>query len=141
MNARLRLNLWVAVTLGIGASAFAAAGGRLPISLTSAWGVLLLIVVSPILEEWLLRAGLHDALARRWPERSRGWASPITLAVAVVFALAHAAVQWHWQGLLTLMPAWLIGWAYSESRSLGWAMSHHALANAALLTSSLWLSP
>ncbi len=121
------------VLLVAGAFAAAALGIRVPAALSQGWGLVILLAVSPVLEEWLLRAGLHEALIQRFPASSSGWRSPVTAGVALVFGTLHALAQWNPFGLLTAAPAWLIGLCYSRQRSLLAAMCLHALANAALL--------
>ena len=99
--------------------------------MTAGWALLLLLVIAPVLEEIVWRAGLQEALLTRtrWP------AASINLGVAASFALAHALRApdsvWAW---LTLLPAWVIGRAYQRWRRLGPCIALHAAMNA------LWLA-
>lgn len=99
--------------------------------MTAGWAPLLLLVIAPVLEEIVWRAGLQEALLTRttWSTAS------INLAVAANFALAHGLrapdSAWAW---LTLLPAWLIGQAYLRWRRLWPCIALHAAMNA------LWLA-
>lgn len=99
--------------------------------MTAGWAPLLLLVIAPVLEEIVWRAGLQEALLTRtrWP------AASINLGVAASFALAHTLRApdsvWAW---LTLLPAWVIGQAYQRWRRLGPCIALHAAMNA------LWLA-
>lgn len=99
--------------------------------MTAGLGPLQLLVIAPVLEEIVWRAGLQEALLTRtrWP------AAAINLGVAASFALAHALRApdsvWAW---LTLLPAWVIGQAYQHWRRLGPCIALHAAMNA------LWLA-
>lgn len=99
--------------------------------MTAGWALPLLLVIAPVLEEIVWRAGLQEALLtrNRWP------AASINLGVAASFALAHALRApdsvWAW---LTLLPAWIIGRAYQRWRRLGPCIALHAAMNA------LWLA-
>ncbi|HET7774126.1 MAG TPA: JDVT-CTERM system glutamic-type intramembrane protease, partial [Burkholderiaceae bacterium] len=106
-----------AAALVAGALVAAGLGIRIPAALSQGWGLVVLLAISPILEEWLLRAGLHDTLMRRFPGAASGWRSPVTAGVALAFGALHALVQWNHLGVLTAAPAWLIGHCYARQRS------------------------
>ena len=94
------------------------------------WTTVQLMVIAPVLEEILWRAGLHETLL----QRSRWPAARINLAVAFTFALAHGlrtpGSLWAW---LTLLPAGYIGLLYQRRRQLLPCIVAHAAMNA------LWL--
>jgi membrane protease YdiL (CAAX protease family) len=91
---------------------------------------LLLLVIAPVLEEIVWRAGLQEALLARTALPADG----INLAVAITFALAHGLrtpdSAWAW---LTLLPAWGIGRVYQHRRRVLPCIVLHAAMNA------LWL--
>lgn len=113
---------WLARRMGLGLSAKAC---------TQAAGLGLLLL-SPVLEEYLLRSGLQ-----RWLQASLPfWLGPLSLAnglCALVFGLAHALLQ---NGLMlcTMLPALWLGWLWEQGgQRLIWPVLGHALFNAALL--------
>ena len=102
----------------------------------SSWGFVTLLVLSPLLEEFLFRAGLQAWLLRRWPQRM----GPLSLAnglVAVLFAALHLWRHPTPAALLTTLPALLIGWAWERGAQRLWlAVLLHAWFNGGLV----WLS-
>jgi membrane protease YdiL (CAAX protease family) len=105
-----------------------------------AWGpqrIWLLLLVAPWVEEVLWRHGLQREL------QDRLGASRAIFICALVFAVAHVAAQLAQPGpttqtqfglaAATFVPAWLLGWAYARSGSLGLCVAGHAAANAAWL--------
>lgn len=90
--------------------------------------VVVLLVVAPLVEESLFRAGLHEFLLRRLQP-------PViaNLCVALAFASAHAAARAEVASLLLAVPALLVGAAYQRWRSVRLCVVLHASMNA------LWL--
>lgn len=87
-----------------------------------------LLVLAPLAEEIVFRAGLQEALLRR--HRTARYANAST---ALAFAAAHVAMRpGLWAGL-TLLPALLIGAVYERHRGLGRCVALHAALNAAWL--------
>jgi membrane protease YdiL (CAAX protease family) len=92
---------------------------------------LVLLVLAPLLEETVWRAGLHEALLRRGVR-------PGVAVVAVALAFAGAHLLW-WGSALALavaVPALLIGVAYQHTRRVRLCVLLHAAMNAAW-----WLAP
>jgi len=107
--------------------------GQRPSHGTLAWPALLaLLVVAPVAEEWVFRAGLQDWLERRAAARS-AW-SPRSRAAAaigcssVVFALCHVAGQGTWWALATFVPSLALGMFY-KAGGLRLAIAGHAWFN------------
>lgn len=88
-----------------------------------------LLVLAPLVEETVFRAGLHESLLRRGLR-------PFTanLATALAFGLAHAIVQRDLGALMVVAPALLVGVLYQRRRALAPCIVLHALMNA------LWLA-
>lgn len=118
-------------------------GAGLITMLAMAWAstasetALRLLLVAPMLEEIVMRAGLQEALLRRWLASGRmtrrGLA--INAATACAFAAAHVAVRADALAALTALPALLIGHVYQRRRRLAPCIALHALFNATWL---LW---
>lgn len=126
-----RLPIAVAAVL-LSALALAASGhGRLA----------MLLVLAPLLEETVFRAGLQEALLRRWQCRP-GLANAVT---AVAFGLAHAAVRADAAAFAVALPALLIGAVYQRTGRLRHCVVLHAAMNAAWLgwsmTAAVLLGP
>lgn len=93
--------------------------------------LLMLLVLAPVLEETVFRAGLQEALLRHW--RGQPWlANGVT---ALAFGLAHAALRADAAALAAALPALLIGALYQRSGRLRLCIALHALLNGAWL---LW---
>jgi membrane protease YdiL (CAAX protease family) len=117
--------------LPIGALALMAAAGRVEPSVSR---VLLLLVVAPLLEEIVFRAGVHEMLCRRLG----GWGSTLAvrtsnLLTALIFAAAHLAMHVELMAALTVLPALALGWIYQQQRRLAPCVAAHALLNAVWL--------
>jgi membrane protease YdiL (CAAX protease family) len=110
----------------LAASALVAAGVALHAA--GAPQVLLLVLLAPVLEEAVFRAGVQEALLRH---RAAPWAA--NAITAGLFAAAHVLVQDQASGWLVLGPALLIGAAYNRWRRLRWCVLLHAAMNAAWL--------
>ncbi len=91
--------------------------------------VVMLLLVAPIAEEALFRAGLHEALLRR---AVTPWLA--NLATAFAFAAAHALYRGDASALLVLVPALLIGVLYQRTRRVRHCVLLHGAMNA------LWLA-
>ncbi len=88
-----------------------------------------LLVVAPLAEEAVLRAGLHEALLRRAVAPALA-----NLACALLFGLLHALARGSSAALLVVLPALLVGALYQRTRRLRDAVLLHAFFNA------LWLA-
>ena len=88
-----------------------------------------LLVLAPLVEELVFRAGLQESLLRRW--RSPRVANALT---ALVFALAHVLVRGEAAALAVGLPALLIGAAYERWRRVWPCVLLHAAMNA------IWLA-
>ena len=91
--------------------------------------IVMLLLVAPIAEEALFRAGLHEALLRRV---ATPWLA--NLATAFAFAAAHALYRGDASALLVLIPALLIGVLYQRTRRVRHCVLLHGAMNA------LWLA-
>ena len=89
----------------------------------------LLLVLAPLLEELVFRAGLHESLLRRL--RSPLVANALT---ALVFALAHVLVRGEGAAFAVVLPALLIGIVYQRWRRVWPCVLLHAAMNA------IWLA-
>ncbi len=98
------------------------------------WSTLLLL--APVAEEVLFRAGLQDVLACRLSGRIRGAEFGANTATAMAFATAHMVLQPGLLAALTLLPALLIGRVYQEQRRLAPCIALHAFFNAVWLLSA-----
>lgn len=76
--------------------------------------LLSLLLIAPVTEELVFRAGLQEQLLRL------GCGSWLALSTtAAVFALLHAITRSKPQALAVFGPALLIGWCYSRQRGRG----------------------
>lgn len=95
-----------------------------------AWRALVLLLVAPVAEEFVFRAGLHDGLLRNGVTP---WLS--NLLTAFVFSTAHVLLLGaSLQSALVLLPALLIGAAYNRWRRLRICIALHMAMNA------LWIA-
>lgn len=94
-----------------------------------------LLLIAPLAEETLFRAGLQEALLRRG--RPRWLANGLT---AAAFALAHALAWGEIAAVAVAAPALALGACYGRWRRLRWCIALHALMNAAGLALP-WLMP
>jgi membrane protease YdiL (CAAX protease family) len=88
----------------------------------------LLLVLAPLLEEVVFRAGLHENLLRRL--RSPLVANALT---ALAFALAHVLVRGEAAAFAVALPALLIGLVYQRWRKIWPCVLLHAAMNAVWL--------
>jgi membrane protease YdiL (CAAX protease family) len=127
--------------IGYGQAPAAALAGALILALVAgaaihagvgASRVAVLLIVAPLIEEVLLRVGLHETLLRR--------AAPPWLAVvatSLAFGLAHAAIRGDAAALVVALPALLIGVVYQRTRRLRLCVALHATMNALWLAAGL----
>ena len=110
----------VAAALVIALAGFAAEtfGGNGP-------RIALLLVIAPLVEESLFRAGLHEWLLRR---RTVPWAA--NLVTALAFGAVHALVRADAAALFVVGPALIIGQVYGMRRRLRDCVALHAAMNA-----------
>ncbi len=99
----------------------------------AAWVALL--VIAPVLEEVVFRAGLQEQLLRRLQVQHAAAAFAANALTALAFAAAHLAVHASALAALTAVPALLIGDVYQQHRRLAPCIALHALFNTAWL---LW---
>jgi membrane protease YdiL (CAAX protease family) len=92
------------------------------------WRVITLLLIAPLLEEAVFRAGLQEQLMR-W--RLRPWLCVLWTAVA--FAIAHMLVRQQWEAAMLVAPGMLLGVVYHYTRSVLGCAALHAGMNA------LWL--
>jgi membrane protease YdiL (CAAX protease family) len=108
---------WIAAPV-LGAAALALA--------PSGWQAFTLLLLSPVAEEIVFRAGMQEELLRR---RVQPWLA--TLATALAFVAAHALVRDAGLAILWLaLPAFALGIAYDRWRSLPLCIALHAAMNA-----------
>ncbi|NDY93493.1 JDVT-CTERM system glutamic-type intramembrane protease MrtJ [Ideonella livida] len=115
---------WGAALLGL-----AAAAGLLSHAQPAWTPWLSLLVLAPVLEELVFRAGLQDMLHRR------GWSPAAAVLVATAaFTLAHGLrAGWTAMSLATAVPGLLLGGVWARWRRLPWCVGLHAAFN------GLWL--
>jgi membrane protease YdiL (CAAX protease family) len=88
-----------------------------------------LLLIAPVVEEIVFRAGLQEALERRLG--ARAGAAPLANALtACAFAAAHVAVHPGLLAGLTVLPALLVGRVYQVQRRLAPCIALHAVFNA-----------
>ena len=94
--------------------------------------VWIVLVLAPLAEEAVFRAGLQEYLLRRLrtPLVANG-------LVALAFALAHVATRGEWAHFAVFVPALLVGAVYERWGRLRLCVFLHAAMNALWLVSSL----
>ncbi len=102
--------------------------------LPARWSTLLLL--APVTEEVLFRAGLQDALAHHLSGRLRAAELAANAVTALVFAAAHLLIHVGLLAGLTLLPALLIGRVYQQGRRVVPCIALHASFNAIWLMSA-----
>lgn len=90
--------------------------------------LLSLLLLAPLLEEAILRAGVQEWLLRRQVS-----ATATVLLCALLFGAVHAGLRHTWSGWLVGLPALPLGLAYSRWRRLRICAALHGGMNA------LWL--
>jgi membrane protease YdiL (CAAX protease family) len=111
-----------AATLLVGAAPALIAAAALPASLVT------LLLIAPVLEEIVFRAGLQEAL-QRWLSPRAAAAGAATVLTACAFAAAHWAAHPGLLAGLTFVPALLIGHLYQTQRRLAPCIAAHSLCN------------
>lgn len=86
-----------------------------------------LLVLAPVLEESVFRAGLQESLLRRW----HGLPFLANAVTAAAFSLAHVIVRGEVAALTVMLPALLIGAVYQRTGRLRLCVALHASMNAA----------
>lgn len=124
--ARHRLPSGAAAALAVALIAAAGLAGH------AWWTCLLLLVIAPVLEEVVFRAGLQDWLLRR---RIQPLAS--TVATAMAFALMHGFTRSWLLAAWVLVPALVLGALYAHKRSLAPVVVLHSAMNLVWL----WAGP
>ena len=95
---------------------------------------LVLVVLAPLLEEALFRAGLHEWLLRNG---TRPWTANVL--TAAVFGGAHALVRADPLALAVALPALVLGRVYGQTRRVRWCVALHAVMNGLWLLVHPWL--
>lgn len=138
MNGRLAARPVRAISAGAGPLALGAALALLVLWQAGLWQpapplaqALVLLVLAPLLEETVWRAGLHEALLRRGVR-----AGAAVAGVALAFAVVHALWWGSAWALAVAVPALLVGVAYQHTRRVRVCVLLHAAMNAAW-----WLAP
>ena len=98
------------------------------------FGLAVLLLAAPVLEETVFRAGLQEALLRRLSPGTAAAATANALT-ALAFMAAHLALRPSGLSALTAVPALALGALYQRSRQLAPCIALHALFNAIWL---LW---
>jgi hypothetical protein len=91
--------------------------------------IAVLLVLSPLLEETVFRAGVQEVLRHRWP--ARPWMAIGVTAVA--FGVAHAVARADTAAFGVVLPALVIGAMYQRTGRLRDCIALHAAMNAAWL--------
>lgn len=121
---RKLLRLGLAGAAGLTVFAFASVAGG------PTWRqALLLLVVAPLLEETVFRAG-----AQEWLRRATRRPVAAIALTAALFGLAHVAVRGELAAALVFVPALAIGFVYERTGRLRDCVVLHAAMNA------LWLA-
>jgi membrane protease YdiL (CAAX protease family) len=116
---------WRQIGLLAAAALVVAATASAGVSTPRVW---LLLLMAPLIEESLFRAGLHEALLRTALAPSLA-----NLLTALAFGLAHALVRIDAAALVVALPALVIGLVYGRTRRVRDCVALHAAMNA------LWL--
>jgi membrane protease YdiL (CAAX protease family) len=93
------------------------------------WRLIMLLVLAPLLEETVFRAGLQEALLRR----SRQSPLLANVLTAAAFGLAHAFARGDAAAFAVALPALLVGAVYGRRGRLRECVVLHAAMNAAWL--------
>jgi membrane protease YdiL (CAAX protease family) len=87
--------------------------------------LLLLLVLSPVVEEVVVRAGLQEWLMRRAPQA----VTPPVLVSAATFGLLHLRAGWL-HALAVVVPGLALALLYQRTRSWCWCAVAHSAMNA-----------
>lgn len=118
---------WAGAGLLISTAAVAGLKAGVPVA-----RLLALLVIAPLAEELIFRAGLQRLLV------ARGWAPAPAIAGATLgFAVAHGLLQGPVQALLVMPPSLALGLLYAKTRRLRHCVVLHAGMNGAWILA--WL--
>jgi len=90
--------------------------------------VAMLLLLAPLIEEAVFRAGLQEWLLRRGLAPGRA-----NVSTALAFAGLHALARLQWMAFAVALPALLVGSVYGRWRLLRWCVLLHAAFNGAWL--------
>ena len=86
------------------------------------------LIVAPVIEELFFRGVVQSRLRARGGFWGRPW---IAIGVtAACFGVAHLATASVAHAALVIAPAYVIGWVYERTRSIGLCIALHSAANA-----------
>jgi membrane protease YdiL (CAAX protease family) len=102
-----------------------AAAGALALIASDQAAIARLLVLSPVAEETIFRAGLQESL-----HRSALAPTLANAAAALAFAAAHVALRPGLAAALTLLPALACGALYARCRRVAPCIALHSLFNA-----------
>lgn len=88
-----------------------------------------LLLLAPVLEEWVVRAGLQEWLIRRAAPVPTLWSAILS---AAAFALLHVGSGWRAVGLV-LAPGFALALLYRRCRDWRWCALAHCGMNALAL--------
>jgi Type II CAAX prenyl endopeptidase Rce1-like len=119
-------------------SARRATAGLVAIALAGAWAMsptdaLWMLLIAPVLEEIVFRAGLQEELLRRAELRGETGALSANVLTALIFGAAHLALRPGLLAALTVLPALLVGLVYQRWRRVAPCVALHSLFNAVWL--------
>jgi membrane protease YdiL (CAAX protease family) len=120
---------WFAVGVALAAPLSAWIAHRfagLGLDLEGARDALVFLLLAPLLEEWIFRHGLQQALSRRW-----GAAHRANLVASIAFVALHAPTAGLW-AVLWIVPSLALGEVWRRHRRLGLNVAMHAWFNACL---------
>ena len=116
----------------VGFAAIAAAAALLSLAGAELQRVSVLLVLAPMFEEAVFRAGLQEVLLRR------GFSPRMAiLATAATFSLTHVVLRGDVAAFVVALPALLVGAVYGRWRRLRLCIAMHCAMNAAWLGWSL----
>lgn len=119
---------WPAVAAAAAVALMALAG----LARHSWWTCLLLLVIAPVLEEVVFRAGLQD-----WLLQQHIQAQASNVVTAMAFALMHGLTRSWLLAAWVFVPALLLGALYAHKRSLAPVVVLHSAMNLVWL----WAAP
>jgi membrane protease YdiL (CAAX protease family) len=122
---RLGLPTWPALAVAAGLLLAGTVANAAGVGVQRLW---VLLVLAPLAEEAVFRAGIQEVLLRRTVAPAVA-----NLLTALLFGLAHALLRADAAALAVVLPALLIGAVYERGRRLRVCVALHAVMNA------LWL--
>jgi hypothetical protein len=114
------------------------------------------ILIAPVLEEFVMRAGLHQALIHGHSQSGKGTSSQVGVGSSIAFLLSHpwsrlglvaalfGLLHWSrspWLALAVIPAGLLIGWIFERSRSWKRCALVHAGLNATWIAIALIATP